>query len=82
MQGSTNGGKPASVRAGPWPGVPREGQPTPAMEKPGPAGLEGRKRRPRWGPSGHATAQELYLRFQELRLEAEALRDALAAKGP
>lgn len=78
MQGSAKEGKPASVGVGPSPGVPLEGPCTPALEGAEPAGVEGRKR----GPPGYATAQELYLRFQEIRLESEALRDALAAKRP
>ena len=52
------------------PGVPLQEQRTLAMERPEPR------------PRACATAQELYLRFQELRLEAEALRDAMAAKRP
>ena len=83
MQRSAEQGKPANAGADPLPGLPPEGQFTPAIERPALTGVEGRKlRRSPQGPRACATAQELYLAFQQLRLEAEALRDALAAERP
>ena len=73
-EGSSKQGKPANAGASPLAGVPLEGQLTPARER--------RSLRPPRGPNACATAQELYLTLQEIRLEAEALRDALAAKRP
>ena len=83
MQRSAEQGKPANPGADPLAGLPPEGQFTPAIERPALTGVEGRElRRSPQGPRACATAQELYLAFQQIRLEAEALRDALAAKRP
>lgn len=82
MQCSSTQGKPPDAGVGPLPGLPLEGPFRPPSERPEPAGGNGRTLRPPRGPHPCATAQELYLRFQEIRLEAEALRDALAPKRP